>query len=143
MYSAAGDEVYLSAAEGVEDRLKELLVTYDGLDHDIGFLFLPSAVANYRKTDSPESRRTGLHAANILAGRFNPAGNYIRAWNNGLWAGHEVSGWMITAAGLLTLADQVGEYEKGLYTKAAIRILRPCGAKFCNWDPAGKELFIW
>ena len=42
---------------------------------------------------------------------------------------------MITAAGLLTLADQVGEYEKGLYTKAALRILKACDAKFCNWDP--------
>ncbi len=272
MYSATGDEEYCTAARGVEDRLKELLVGYDTLDHDIGFLFLPSAVADYRKTGNPESRRTGLHAANILAGRFNPAGNYIRAWNNGLWEGHEVSGWMIidcmmnipilywasqelndprykhiaaahartaqkyivrpdgscnhilifdsntgelldnpggqgfgsgsswsrgqswavygftlsymhtgdesflntaklcaqycisnlavndwlplvdyrapekpvkydstagmiTAAGLLELARQVGEYEKGLYTQAALKILQACEKKFCNWDP--------
>lgn len=277
MYNATGDEVYREAAQGVEDRLKELLVAYDCLDHDIGFLFLPSAVANYRKTGNPDSRRTGLHAANILAGRFNPVGNYIRAWNNGPWEGQEVSGWMIidcmmnipilywaarelndpryehiaiahaktaqkyivrpdgscnhilifdsktgelvdnpggqgygsgsawsrgqswavygftlsylhtgdvsflntaklcaqycisnlavndwlplvdyrapsepvkydstagmiTAAGLLELANQVGEYEKGLYTRAALKILRACDRKFCNWDPESDSI---
>ena len=272
MYSATGDEVYRTAAEGVEARMKETLTGFEGLDHDIGFIFLPMSVANWRKTGSTESRRLGLHAANLLAGRFNPAGNYIRAWNNAAWTGDEVSGWMIidcimnipllywaskecndprfkhiaiahaktaqkyivrpdgscnhilifdsqtgefvtnpggqgfgqgsswsrgqswavygftlsylhtgdesfldtakrcahycisnlavngwlplvdyrapaepvkydstagmiTAAGLLELVRHVGEYEKALYTKAALNILKACEAKFCNWNP--------
>ena len=272
MYNATGDEIYRTNAEGVEERMKEILTTFEGLDHDIGFLFLPTSVANWRKTGNAEARRRGLHAANLLAGRFNPVGNYIRAWNNASWTGDEVSGWMIidcimnipllywaakecsdprfwhiavshaktaqkyivrpdgscnhilifdsqtgefitnpggqgfgqgsswsrgqswavygftlsylhtgeesfldtakrcahycisnmavngwvplvdyrapaepvkydstagmiTAAGLLELARHVGEYEKQLYTRAALNILKACEAKFCNWDP--------
>ena len=272
MYNATGDEVYRTNAEGVEERLKETLTAFEGLDHDIGFLFLPTSVANWRKTGNVEARRRGLQAASLLAGRFNPVGNYIRAWNNAAWTGDEVSGWMIidcimnipllywaakectdprfrhiaiahaktaqkyvvrpdgscnhilifdsrtgefitnpggqgfgqgsswsrgqswavygftlsflhtgdesfldtakrcahycisnlavngwlppvdyrapaepvkydstagmiTAAGLLELAKHVGEYEKQLYTKAALNILKACEAKFCNWDP--------
>ena len=81
MYSATEDEIYKETAEGVEERLAGLLDTFESLDHDIGFLFLPSAVANYRKTGNKDARRSGLHAANILAGRFNPVGKFIRAWN--------------------------------------------------------------
>lgn len=272
MYNATGDEVYRRTAEGVEDRMKEVLIGFEGLDHDIGFLFLPMSVANWRKTGNEDARRNALHAANLLAGRFNPVGKYIRAWNNASWTGNEVSGWMIidcimnipllywaakecsdprfehiaiahaktaqkyivrpdgscnhvlifdsrtgeflnnpggqgygqgsswsrgqswavygfalsyrhtgdesflatakqcahycisnlavngwiplvdyraptepvkydstagmvTAAGLLEIARHVGEYEKPLYTKAAINILKACEEKFCNWDP--------
>ena len=271
-YNATGDETYRTAAEGVEDRLKETLAGFEGLDHDIGFLFLPTSVANYRKTGNMDARRCGLHAANLLVGRFNHAGRYIRAWNKSFWAGDKVSGWMIidcmmnipllywaaqesndprfkhiavahaktaqkcivrpdgscnhivvfdsetgeyldnpggqgygsgsawsrgqswavygfslsyrhtgdesfldtakqcahycisnlavndwipvvdyrapkeplkydstagmiTAAGLLELANHVGEHEKQLYVRAALNILKACEEKFCNWDP--------
>lgn len=271
MYNATGDAEYRTAAEGVVRRLKDLLPEFEKLDHDIGFLFLPSAVAEYRKTGNADAKRYGLHAANLLAGRFNPVGNYIRAWNSssrssndlsGLiivdcmmnlpllyWAAEEChdprfyhiavahartaqkyivrpdgssnhilifdshtgeyvtnpggqgfgqgSSWsrgqswavygftlsyrhtkdesflatakqcahycianlaandwlplvdyrapdeprkydstagMITAAALLELTKYVGEYEKRLYTQSAMRILKACEAKFCNWD---------
>lgn len=273
MYGATGRTAYRKAAEGVEERLDETLHGFEGLHHDVGFMFLPSSVINYRETKNPDSRRRALHAANLLAGRFNPVGKYIRAWNESFqndgtdisgwmiidclmnipllyWASREtgdprfthiavshaktaqryivredgscnhivifdsltgefvdnpggqgygrgsswsrgqswavygfalsyrhtgdesflntakqcahycisnlaVSDWlplvdyrapeepvkydstagMITACGLLELAGHVGEQEKSLYTKAAIRILRACDAKFSNWDP--------
>lgn len=272
MYHATGEEVYRGAAEGVEARMEEILTGFEGLDHDIGFLFLPMSVANWRETGSERARRNALHAANLLAGRYNPVGQYIRAWNNSPWTGTEVSGWMIidcmmnipllywaadecrdprfrhiamahaktaqryivrpdgscnhilifdsqtgeflnnpggqgfgqgsswsrgqswavygfalsyrhtgeesflatakqcahycisnlavndwiplvdyrapqtpqkydstagmiTAAGLLEIARHVGEYEKPLYTRAALNILKACEKKFCNWDP--------
>ncbi len=280
MYSATEDEIYKETAEGVEERLAGLLDTFESLDHDIGFLFLPSAVANYRKTGNKDARRRGLHAANILAGRFNPVGKFIRAWNGSVgpvlgekessggmiidcmmnipllyWAAKEtgdprfhhvavshaktaqqyivredgscnhivvfdpqtgefldnpggqgfeqgsawsrgqswavygfslsyrhtgdecflntakrcahycisnlaVNGWlplvdyrapkeplkydstagMITACGLLELAEHVGEYEKNLYTTAALNILKACDAKFSNWDPEADSI---
>mgnify|MGYP001032850122 FL=1 len=280
MYSATEDEIYKETAEGVEERLAGLLDTFESLDHDIGFLFLPSAVANYRKTGNKDARRSGLHAANILAGRFNPVGKFIRAWNGSVgpvlgekessggmiidcmmnipllyWAAKEtgdprfhhvavshaktaqqyivredgscnhivvfdpqtgefldnpggqgfeqgsawsrgqswavygfslsyrhtgdesflntakrcahycisnlaVNGWlplvdyrapkeplkydstagMITACGLLELAEHVGEYEKNLYTTAALNILKACDAKFSNWDPEADSI---
>ena len=270
MYSATGDEVYRTAAEGVEMRMEEILTDFEGLDHDIGFMFLPMSVANWRKTGNEHARRNGLHAANLLAGRFNPVGNYIRAWNDSpffndtsgfmiidcmmnlpllYWAADECNdprfchiavahaktaqkyivrpdgscnhilifdaqngefltnpggqgygqnsswsrgqGWavygfslsyrhsgdesfletakqcahycisnlavnewlplsdyrvpaepvkydstagMLTAAGLLELANHVGEYEKKLYTQSAVNILKACEKKFCNWN---------
>ena len=275
MYEATGDEAYRTAAEGVEERMDEIFTDLKGVDHDASFLFLLSAVADYRKTGSEASLSRGLFAANLLAGRFNPIGNFIRAWGDGMtsfFGDGDVSGWMIvdcmmnipllywasevtkdprfahiakkhaktaqqyvvrgdgscnhivginsqtgefadnpggqgfekgsswsrgqswavygfalsyrhtgdesflntakqcahycisnmavndwlplvdyrapeeplkydstagmiTAAGLLEIAEHVGEYEKHLYTEAAFRILRACDEKFANWDP--------
>lgn len=95
MYNATGDDLYRNTAEKVEARLEETLAGFDGFDHDIGFLFLPTSVANWRKTGNENARRNALHAANLLAGRFNPVGNYIRAWNNNPLIGPQVNGWMI------------------------------------------------
>ena len=81
MFNATGDEEYRKAAEFAEKRLDEALEGFEGLHHDVGFMWLHSAVANYRLTGNKDSRRRGLHAANILAGRYNPGGRFIRAWN--------------------------------------------------------------
>lgn len=51
------------------------------LHHDVGFQFLLTAVIKYEISGDDDGRRRGLRAANYLAGRFNPAGNFIRAWN--------------------------------------------------------------
>jgi len=90
MYNAVKDEQYRTAAETVENRLDEALEKFEGLHHDIGFMWLHTSVANYRLTGNNDSRRRGLHAANILAGRYNPAGKFIRAWNE-----IDRAGWII------------------------------------------------
>ena len=100
MYEVTGDETYKTTAEGVEERLDAILRSFDGVDHDAGFLFLLSAVADYRKTKNLESRRRGLHAANMLAGRFNPEGKFIRAWNDAMFDSESVPDWMKTEAGV-------------------------------------------
>jgi len=89
MYHAVKDEQFRKTAEAVEKRLDTALEGYDGLHHDVGFMWLHTAVANYRLTGNTDSRRRGLHAANILAGRYNPAGKFIRAWNG------DCTGWII------------------------------------------------
>lgn len=94
MYHATEDEQYRFTAEKAEIRLAKALEEYTKLHHDVGFMFLPSAVANWRLTGNQDSLRIGLHAASLLAGRFNPSGNYIRAWNESIWK-EDVSGWMI------------------------------------------------
>ncbi len=104
MYEATGDEAYKTAAKGVGDRLAAVLEDSEAVDHDMGFLFLPSAVADYRKTGDLNARRRGLLAANLLAGRYNPQGKFIRAWNDKMaeLAGPlmgakkiDIRGWMI------------------------------------------------
>lgn len=96
MYHATGNECYRSCAECVEQKMDQALYGFMGLHHDTGFMWLHSAVANYRLTGSEESRKRGLMAASILAGRFNPAGNYIRAWNpECVEDGQDCTGWII------------------------------------------------
>ncbi|WP_144027199.1 glycoside hydrolase family 88 protein [Paenibacillus sp. FSL R7-0273] len=266
MYHATKEDLYKETAEQIGAKLDQGLADYTGLDHDLGFLWLHTAVADYRLTGNQQSRIRGLHAAGILAGRFQPAGEYIRAWNEGqegvaivdclmnlpllYWAadqrndsglkqiavkhadmalqyvlrpdgscnhlvqfdtetgeyldnpggqGYESgSSWtrgqswavygmalsyrytlkqeyldaakrsahyfianaavndyevpidfrspeepvyvdttaaVCAACGLLELSEFVGEYEKGLYIKAAVRLLRKIDEKFCDWNP--------
>lgn len=101
LYEATGDEAYRAAAVGVEDRLAVLLESAETVDHDLGFLFLHSAVADYRKTGSADARRRGLLAASLLASRYNIDGRFIRAWPDAMagmterFGGGDIRGWMI------------------------------------------------
>ncbi|WP_293816310.1 glycoside hydrolase family 88 protein [uncultured Parolsenella sp.] len=89
MYHLTGDERYADAARGVESKLDEAFDEFVRIHHDVGFMWLPSAVANWRITGNQKSHDRGMHAATILAGRYNPAGHFIRAWNKGK------TGWVI------------------------------------------------
>lgn len=48
--------------------------------HDLGFLYTLYSVALYKLTGKSEHRDIGLRAADLLVQRFNPKGNFIRAW---------------------------------------------------------------
>lgn len=48
--------------------------------HDLGFLYSLHSVALFKLTGEPRHRELGLKAAELLAGRFFPEGNYINAW---------------------------------------------------------------
>lgn len=77
------------AAQSMEAELDKAFDKYQGLHHDVGFMWLPSAVEDYRLTDNERSYWRGRHAADLLAGRFNIAGNYLRSWNK------DRAGWVI------------------------------------------------
>lgn len=94
LYTLTGDEAYKAIAEENEQKLDAKFRSYDGLDHDNGFVWLPTAVADYRVTGNPQSRNRGLLAADILAGRYNTKGRFIRAWNTDLTQGDR-RGWAI------------------------------------------------
>lgn len=89
MYHATKDEKYLKAARNIEDKLDKAFDIYTGLHHDVGFMYLHSAVADYRITGQERSKARGLHAAHLLAGRYNPRGKFIRSWNR------DRAGWVI------------------------------------------------
>ena len=96
MYHATGKESYRDCAVAAERKLDEALHGFMGLHHDVGFMWLHSAVADYRLTGSEEARVRGLMAADILAGRYNPRGRYIRAWNpECVEEGKDCTGWII------------------------------------------------
>ena len=147
MYHATGDEAYRAAAEGVEERLEVVLNDPEALGHDLGFMFLQSSVANYRKTGDAEARRRGLLAAAELAARYNLDGKFIRAWvgprdseQGRKMGGGDIRGWMIIDSmmnlPLLYWASQ--ELDDPRYYKIAVShaktaqryIVRPDGS--CN-----------
>ena len=69
MYHAEGDNKYQKEAISLENRLEKAFDNFDLLDHDVGFLWLHTAVAHYRLTDDPTARKRGLRAAAVLASR--------------------------------------------------------------------------
>ncbi len=89
LYNATGYTLYREMAEKQELRLDKAIEDFDGLYHDVGFMWMHTAVADYRLTGNEKSKSRGMHMANVLAGRFNVLGDFIRAWND------DKSGWMI------------------------------------------------
>lgn len=146
MYQATGEEAYRQAAEKVEEKLDRALEGYEGLHHDVGFMWLHSAVANYRLTGNPRSRTRGLHAANLLAGRYNPRGRFIRAWND------DCTGWIIVDclmnlpllywAGSETNDSRFAEIAKDHADTSLRHLLRPDGSSnhIAVLDPTNGDL---
>lgn len=96
MYVLTGNASYRRIAERSEEKLDACLLDYEKLDHDNGFRWLPTAVADYRLTENPASRNRALLAASNLAGRYNSGGHFIRAWNSrGRDAAADRTGWAI------------------------------------------------
>lgn len=93
MYHAGNNPLFRETAEQSEDIMRQILETFTGLHHDVGFQFLLTSAANYRLTGNEKARVQALHAATLLAGRFNPNGGFIRAWNDK--NGNDMTGWMI------------------------------------------------
>ncbi len=93
MYTLTGEERYRRIAEDNEKKLDACFMDYGKLDHDNGFKWLPTAVADYRVTGNEASKNRGLLAAGNLAGRYNSKGCFIRAWND--WGDEDHRGWAI------------------------------------------------
>lgn len=87
LFFATKEELYKEMAIDLEKKLDANLMNHQGMDHDSGFKWLTTAIAHYKIDGNAESKNRGLLAADNLAGRFNPVGNFIRAWNN--WDGNE------------------------------------------------------
>ncbi|MEC0240104.1 glycoside hydrolase family 88 protein [Paenibacillus dokdonensis] len=88
-YEMTGEEKYRNAAWDFDIRMELLMLEENRFHHDVGFQFLPTSILKYKLTNDIEGKRRGLAAANFLAGRFNLAGQYLRAWNR------DMPGWAI------------------------------------------------
>lgn len=95
MYEATEDAMYADYARKLEDKLDAVIDDFQTLHHDVGFMWLLSSVADYRLTGNQRARTRGLHMASTLAGRFNPNGNFIRAWNTNPHDNSDNTGWAI------------------------------------------------
>lgn len=90
-YAVDRDEFYLKEARRTQDIIVKEMHGYYNTSHDLGFMYLLSCGADYKLTGNEDALRETLLAANLLQGRFNPAGTgFIRSWN-----GEGREGWVI------------------------------------------------
>jgi len=82
LYQGTKNEKYAEYAKIAENTLAKTIENFYGIHHDVGFMFHTTAGVHYRLLNDSEAKRTNIKAASILASRFNPAGNFIRAWNS-------------------------------------------------------------
>lgn len=90
MYDGTKKDVYKDTAINAEHLLDDALKEYDGLHHDVGFMWHISSGMHYKLLGSKEARVRAIYAANVLAGRYNIDAKFITAWN-----GKEQQGWTI------------------------------------------------
>ncbi len=84
MYLKTNDEMFRKIAEECEEKMDiGFTEGWRQLHHDVGFMWYLTSVANYKITGNEMSRIRASHAASILASRFNPTANAIKAWPYG------------------------------------------------------------
>lgn len=89
MYMYTGEARFKEAADKCTKHLYGGLEAFTPLGHDVGFQYFYTAVAKYCFTKAADARKSALHASTLLTGRFNPKGNFIRAWNDGVAIGEQ------------------------------------------------------
>ncbi|MEU3415228.1 glycoside hydrolase family 88 protein [Streptomyces sp. NPDC006658] len=77
-YLYSGDDSF--RARAVESARNLAPRQSDTSTHDLGFLFYPSWVTAWRLTGDDEWRTGAIRAADSLIRRYNPRGEFIRAW---------------------------------------------------------------
>ncbi|MBF0775909.1 glucuronyl hydrolase [Streptococcus azizii] len=80
-YEFLGDEKIKALAKQHTRSFLERVVNRVELDHhDLGFLYSPSCVADYKLTGSQEALEASLQAADKLMERYQAKGGFIQAW---------------------------------------------------------------
>jgi unsaturated chondroitin disaccharide hydrolase len=75
------DEYFLQQTLRLAPAYREkAVVRFLDMHHDAGFLYTLYSVTLYKLTGDKAHREVGLAAAEALYQRFNPTGNFIRAW---------------------------------------------------------------
>ncbi len=138
MYALTGDDFFMENARYSEERLDRYLDEFENIDHDAGFLWLYSAGADYTLTGNVRSKKRLLHAANVLAGRYNPDLKIIRAWDNPWMGEYDTAGGAIIDTmmnlPLLYLASEItgdGRFKRIAENHAdtmLVNMLRPDGS---------------
>jgi len=87
-HERTGQQTTLDQAQHFTDRL--LVRADDVRNHDLGFMFYPSAIKGWERTGNARYRDAALAAADALARQFNAQGGFIPGW--GFFGGAEWSG---------------------------------------------------
>jgi unsaturated chondroitin disaccharide hydrolase len=125
-YKETNDTKFLAEAERLTQRL--LPRAHDEVNHDLGFMFYPTAVVGWRLTGKDEYRAAAVQAAESLAKQFNPEAGFIPGWGffgGQNWAGSVLIDTLMNLP-LLVWATQNGGSEELLdvvskHTETALR----------------------
>ncbi len=82
-YMITGKQALKNMARMRYAHLAKILDNPLWLNHDLGFEFSLSAVADYKLTGNLEARQLALRAAEALRSRYNWNGDYLVAWTAG------------------------------------------------------------
>lgn len=133
-YDRTKDKLFFDAATDCEKLLnKAFNERYESLHHDVGFMWDLTSGNNYRICENADSKVRLLECANLLMGRFNLTGGYIRAWNNPEYKTHTIIDTMMNLPLLYRASEIIGDERYSLVAKShadmALRDhLRPDGA---------------
>ncbi len=108
LYMDTKNEDYKITAENSELLLDKAFENFDGLHHDVGFMWHITSGINYRYTGNEKARIRTLYAASILASRYNVEGGYITAWNGEAIEGGSIIDCMMNLPLLYWASDELG-----------------------------------
>ncbi len=80
-YSITGEERFKNSARMRREYFKRVLASPAWHDHDLGFLFTLTFVADYKLTGNKECRDMALRAADFLAARWRQPLPFVMCWN--------------------------------------------------------------
>ncbi len=135
----SGDAEYSEAARHWCTRLAPHLRNRS--THDLGMLFMPSYAAGWRLTGDAALREGALAAAELLASRFNAAGQFIRAI--GPIESTEQDGYVIvdTLMNLPLLFWAARETGNGRFAEIAAAHARTSVARHLRPDGSTRQVF--
>lgn len=93
-YLLTGNEEFKKIADSYRPFLERRIANTDEineqynylkLDHDVGFIFLPTTGFNYKLNPNENDKQILIKAADVLIERYNEKGKFIRAWDTWKW----------------------------------------------------------
>ena len=150
-YRRSKNEKLLEIARGCGDKIHSMNESdFFHLHHDVGFMWHLSSVRDYEITGDKNAANRAVLAANLLAGRYNPAGKFIRAWGTAPECS-STTGWAIIDCSMnLSLLYWASEYTGDMrYANIATNhadtvvehFIRPDGSSrhICSFDQVTGE----
>lgn len=80
-YQLSGDSAFRNSAQARRPVFRNILRNRTAQDHDLGFQYSLSCVADWLMTSDAEARSLALDAATLLLGRHRQEGKFLQAWN--------------------------------------------------------------
>ncbi|HHQ4645950.1 TPA: hypothetical protein ACSP3W_004303 [Aeromonas veronii] len=151
-YMLTGEQKFANHARARYPFFNHLLNEPELINHDLGFLFSLSAVADFKLTGNQDARQLALRAAEALRAQFQQMGEFIQAWpltkanverRNELAAGRMLIDSFENMALLFWAAEETGvksfyDVAKAHSSTAVRHLIREDGSTFhtFKFDPA-------